>query len=52
MDFLETSDIIWEEVVVDAASARSFHDVIAIMPIYNRIVYERTKAGTLLTLWF
>lgn len=48
-DFVETSDIVWEKVDVDAASASSFHDVLQLCQSTIEH-FRRDKTGTLLTL--
>ncbi len=50
MNFLETADIIWEEAVVDAASAKSFHEVLQLCQTTINSVRKEQK-GTLLTLF-
>ncbi|WP_235846493.1 metallophosphoesterase family protein [Neobacillus drentensis] len=49
MNFLETADIIWEEVVVDASSARSFHELLLLCQTTIKSVRKDLKA-TLLSL--
>ncbi|MFL6558274.1 MAG: exonuclease SbcCD subunit D [Bacillus sp. (in: firmicutes)] len=50
MNFLETQDIIWEEAVVDAASAESFFEVLQLcQTTINNVRKERS--GALLTLF-
>ncbi|MEH7072439.1 metallophosphoesterase family protein [Neobacillus drentensis] len=50
MDFLETADIIWEEIVVDASSANNFLEVLQLCQttINNA---RREQTGTLLSLF-
>jgi exonuclease SbcD len=50
MNFIETSDIIWEKYIIDAASAGSFHDILQLCQFaINRV--RKDKVGTLLTLY-
>ncbi len=49
LEFIESSDIFWEEAVVDATAAESFHDVFLLCQSeINRL--RKTKAGTFLSL--
>jgi DNA repair protein SbcD/Mre11 len=49
MNFIETADIIWEEAVVDAATANNFYEVLQLCQTsINKVRKERM--GTLLTL--
>jgi DNA repair exonuclease SbcCD nuclease subunit len=50
MDYIEASDIIWEEAVIDAASASSFHDILHLCQTAINSV-RKDQAGTLLTLF-
>jgi len=49
INFLETADIIWEETVVDAASAKNFHDVLQLCQTTINS-FRREQKGTLLSL--
>jgi DNA repair protein SbcD/Mre11 len=50
LHFIESSDIIWEEAVINAAEARSFYEVFQLcQSIMNS--YRKEKIGTLLTLF-
>lgn len=49
MNFIESSDIVWEETEIDAASAQTFHEVLQICQgIMNQI--RRGRKATLLTI--
>jgi exonuclease SbcD len=50
MNFLETSDIIWEEMVIDAASAKNFLEVLHLCQTTINSV-RREQKGTLLSLF-
>ncbi len=50
MDYIESSDIIWEEAVIDAASASSFHDIFHLCQTTINSV-RKTEMGMLLTLF-
>jgi DNA repair protein SbcD/Mre11 len=49
LEFTETSDVVWEEAVVDAEEARNFQDIIHLC---QKVIYEKRKThlGTLLHL--
>ncbi|OLS36456.1 DNA repair exonuclease [Bacillus sp. MRMR6] len=49
LEFTETSDVVWEEAVVDADEARNFQDIIYLC---QKVIYEKRKThrGTLLHL--
>jgi DNA repair exonuclease SbcCD nuclease subunit len=50
INFIEMSDIVWEDATVDAASATSFHDVLQLCQTAINSV-RKDKTGTLLTLF-
>ncbi|MBO0961327.1 DNA repair exonuclease [Neobacillus sp. MM2021_6] len=50
MDFIESSDMIWEEAVIDADSANSFHDVLRLCQAAINTI-RRAQIGTLVTLY-
>ena len=50
MDFIESSDLIWEEAVIDAAAASCFQDVLRLCQTAINSV-RRVQQGTLLTLF-
>lgn len=50
MEFIETSDIVWEEAEIDAAGAQNFQDIFHLcQSTLNH--YRKNYAGTLLTLY-
>ena len=50
MDYIESSDVIWEEAVIDASTANSFHDCLSLcQTVINSV--RKPKMGTLLTLF-
>lgn len=49
LKFVETSDVIWEEAIIEAAEAQSFQDILQLCQVeINR--YRKSNIGTLLTL--
>lgn len=49
LEFVETSDVVWEEAIVDAAEAQSLQNILRLCQIeINR--YRKENIGTLLTL--
>ncbi|EKN70244.1 metallophosphoesterase [Neobacillus bataviensis LMG 21833] len=50
MDFIESSDMVWEEVIIDAAAANSFHDVLHLCQTTINTI-RRDQRGTLVTLF-
>ncbi|MFF2446269.1 exonuclease SbcCD subunit D [Neobacillus sp. NPDC058068] len=50
LDFIESSDIVWEEVTLDAASAKNFHDILQLcQSTIDKL--RRDKTGVFLTLF-
>ncbi|MCQ6280675.1 DNA repair exonuclease [Bacillus sp. EB600] len=49
LEFVESSDVIWDEAVIDAKGAKSFQDVLQLCHVAIN-EYRRNNAGTLLTL--
>jgi exonuclease SbcD len=49
MEFIEASDIVWEEAVIDAASARHFHEILELCQSVIKKIRKENQ-GTFLTL--
>jgi DNA repair protein SbcD/Mre11 len=50
LDFIESSDVIWEEASIDASDARSFYEIFQLcQSVMNS--YRNEKAGILLTIY-
>lgn len=50
MDFIESSDLVWEEVIIDAAATNSFHDVLHLCQTTINTI-RRDQRGTLVSLF-
>ncbi|OIK12376.1 DNA repair exonuclease [Bacillus sp. MUM 116] len=50
LDFVETSDIVWEEAVIDASSAENFHQILQLCQTTIN-GFRKENSGTLLTLF-
>lgn len=50
LNFIESSDVIWDEVIIDAEGAQSFQDVYQLCQT-SISQYRQKRAGTLLTLY-